>query len=491
MVAATSATTTMLKPAYCTPHPLAGEMVPLTVFDRAAFDMFVPTVLAYSATPAPPDNQAIKEGLLRAVAAHPHLAGRLATDDQGRRFLHINNEGVLVVEATVSADLAVVLAAGAAANVFTDELYPPTPEENIGAAVLQVKLNRFKCGGLIIGIICHHQVADGKSMSTFLTKWAAAVRAGKDDDLAVPSPFLDRAATAVPRNQPTPVFDHRSIEFKCGNDGASSRSYAVVPMDKIKNLKVSFTAEFVAELKARVATRSSTFQCLLAHVWKKITAVRGLDPEDFTQVRVAVNCRGRAEPPVPMDFFGNMVLWAFPRLRVRDLLSSSYAGVVSTIRDAVARVDGEYIQSFVDFGAVAEARGEELAASAAPAGTVLCPDMEVDSWLGFQFHQTDLGTGPPCAFLAPGLPFDGLMIFVPSSTEKGGIDLFIGLEEGHVEEFRRICYSLDQQCTKSQEKGLSLEFRQGWQSYQRVLQSQGESTGMGSDSWIRRVRSSK
>jgi hypothetical protein len=158
---------------------------------------------------------------------------------------------------------------------------------------------------------------------------------------------------------PAPVFDHRNIEFK--GEHSSSHSYRVLPMDRIKNLAMHFPEEFVADLKSRVGARCSTFQCLLAHVWKKVTTARDLAPDDFTQVRVAVNCRSRAKPPMPMDFFGNMVLWAFPRMQVRDLLSSSYPVVVGAIREAVARVDDEYIQSFVDYGRRIEDGGQELA----------------------------------------------------------------------------------------------------------------------------------
>lgn len=425
---------TMVKPV---PHPLVGEKVALTIFDRAAADVFVPTVLAYLA-PAP-SNETLKEGLLKAIARYPHLAGRLAVDQLGRRFLHVNNEGVLLTETMVPANLADVLVEGRMAT-RVDHLYPtiPEPEENIGAALLQIQLNRYKCGGLVVGICSHHHAADGQSMSMFFTAWATAVREG--EDFTMPTPFLDRAKTAVPRSTPTPAFDHRSLEFTRGDGDAA---YAVIPMDRIKNLTVHFKAEFVADLKARVSSRCSTFQCLLAHVWKKITAARGLKQEEFTKVRVAVNCRGRADPPVPMNFFGNMVLWAFPRLQVRDVLNSSYGSVVDTIRDAVARINGEYVQSFVDFGGVAEANGEELIATAAPPGSMFCPDAEVDSWLGFSFHQLDFGTGAPAALLPPDLPVEGLMFFVPSHKAKGGVELFIAVAEEYLTAFQRICYSLD------------------------------------------------
>lgn len=421
-----AASSTMLKPVYSTPHHLAGEMVPLTLFDRATLDIFVPIILVYAAPT--PSNEALKEGVRRAVAVYPHLAGRFAVDHRGRRCIHVNNEGVLVVEAAVPVDLASVVTDGSFVT-NTDELYPavPPPEEIVGAALLQIKLNRYKCGGLVIGFSSHHQAADGYSVSTFLSTWASAVRQGRD--FTAPSPFLDRAATAVARTVPTPVFDHRSAEFK----GQGGRSYHVVPdpMSEIKNVTVRFTAEFIAELKARVGIRCSTFNCLLAHAWKKMTAARGLKPDEFTQVRVAVNCRARASPPVPADFFGNMVLWAFPRLQAGDVLGWSYRGVVEAISDAVARVDADYIQSFVDFGSVADAAGEELAATAAVNGTMFCPDLEVDSSLGFRFNKIDFGAGPPSAFGTPDLPNEGLMIFLPSCTASGGVDLVMAIPEDH------------------------------------------------------------
>ncbi|XP_051191234.1 tryptamine hydroxycinnamoyltransferase 2 [Lolium perenne] len=415
-----------------------GKKVPLTVFDRASTDGYIPAVFAWNG-PAP-TNDALKDGLLAAVARFPHLAGRFASDEHGRKCFHLNDAGVLVLEATTDADLAHALAHDVAAHI--NELYPKADRERESEPLFNVQLTRYACGGLVIGTACHHQVADGQSMSVFYTAWAAAVRT---DTAVLPTPFIDRSATVVARNPPAPAFDHRNIEFK--GERSSTHAYRVLPMDRIENLAAHFPDEFVAGLKARVGARCSTFQCLLAHAWKKVTEARDLAPDDFTHVRVAVNCRGRAKPPVPMDFFGNMVLWAFPTMQVRDLLSSSYAAVVAVIRDAVARVDDDYIQSFVDFGEAErggiEDGGDELASTAATPGMVFCPDLEVDSWLGFRFHDLDFGYGPPCAFLPPDLPIEGIMIFVPSCAAKGGVDLFMALDDEHVDTFRQICYSMD------------------------------------------------
>jgi shikimate O-hydroxycinnamoyltransferase len=97
-----------------------GRKSPLMAFDRASTDGYIPAVFAWNA-PAP-DNAALVDGLLAAVARYPHLAGRFGVDDRGKKCFHLNDAGVLVVEAQADADLADALAHDVAAHI--NELYP-------------------------------------------------------------------------------------------------------------------------------------------------------------------------------------------------------------------------------------------------------------------------------------------------------------------------------------------------------------------------------
>jgi hypothetical protein len=97
-----------------------GRKSPLTAFDRASTDGYIPAIFAWNA-PAP-DNAVIVDGLLAAVARYPQLAGRFGIDDRGRKCFHLNDAGVLVVEAQADADLADALVHDVAAHI--DELYP-------------------------------------------------------------------------------------------------------------------------------------------------------------------------------------------------------------------------------------------------------------------------------------------------------------------------------------------------------------------------------
>ncbi|XP_010251819.1 PREDICTED: agmatine coumaroyltransferase-2-like [Nelumbo nucifera] len=421
---------TILKASPSSEHPTSNALVPLSIFDKAAFDLHVPILYAFRAPV--PSNEAMREGLSKALAHYPHLAGRFTTDDQGRTCIILNNAGVRIIETYVPITLA--------------EQLPFTPDSEVGnllpplegvEELLQVQLNRYACGGLVLGLSSHHRVADGQSMSYFTISWSSLVR-GLDIEAF---PYHDRDSVSVPRNPPRVEFDHPNIEFR-KNTSSNTNELS----SSITNLIVHLSADFVTKLKAKVCQgnkRYSTFECLLSHLWKKMTQARGLERDEFTQVRVAVNGRARMKPPVPMEYFGNLVLWAYPRLRVKELLNESCAYVAKAIHEAVAKIDHEYFQSFIDFGELSKGKEDELVATAPEAGNALCPNLEVDSWLRFHFHDLDFGGGAPCAFMPPDLPVEGLLVFVPSCKEIGGVDVFLALLDEHVEHFKQICYALD------------------------------------------------
>ncbi|XP_068658302.1 tryptamine hydroxycinnamoyltransferase 1-like [Aristolochia californica] len=423
---------TILKPYPSSINPHTNVTIPLTIFDRAAFDLHVSVLYAFR--PPMPSNEAMMQGLAQVLNIYPHLAGRFTVDEQGRPCILLNGAGVRIVETRIGTTLAESLPFEPSHELTN--LHPPI--EGV-EELLQIQLNRYTCGGLVIGQTAHHRVADGQSMSYFFAAWARSVR-GLDVEVL---PYHNRAAVSIPRNLPMCEFNHRAIEFK--EHKAPPVSASIDPSSpSIVNLVIHYSAEFVAQLKKQVCqggSRYSTFECLLTHIWKKMTLARRLGDDEMSQVRVAVNGRARMKPAVPLEYFGNLVLWAYPRLTVKELVSENHSVVAKAIHDAVIRVDNTYFQSFIDFGELS--KGEGLVESAAAMGNMLCPNLEVDSWLRFEFHELDFGGGAPCAFLPSELPVEGLLLFVPSYKQKGSIDVFIAVSEDHVDSFKRIAHSLD------------------------------------------------
>ncbi|KAI3986698.1 hypothetical protein MKX01_014236, partial [Papaver californicum] len=99
-----------------------------------------------------------------------------------------------------------------------------------------------------------------------------------------------------------------------------------------------------------------------------------------------------------MEYFGNSVLWAYPTLKVKELLQESHAYVSKEVHDEVIRVDDRYLKSFIDFGTTTEGvynKADDLEATALEFGNTMCPNLEVNSWLRFRFHDLDFGGGSP------------------------------------------------------------------------------------------------
>ncbi|KAM0951026.1 putative putrescine N-hydroxycinnamoyltransferase [Dioscorea sansibarensis] len=426
---------TILKIPIC--HP---SDVPLTIFDRGALNVHVAVLHVF--TPPTSTNADIISGLSKTLVHFPTLTGNISTDDlRGRPSLTVGGPdgGALVVEATVSSKL--------------EDHLPLTPSpdfrllhpEVIDAKhLLQVQLNRFQCGGLVIGVTSHHRVADGQSMSSFFLAWGKMVRGVPID----PFPVYGQS-WLKPRDPPLVLFDHWGSEFIPLSPQPNKFS-TVTPVyadpSEITNMLLHFSPEFIMKLKAQTnklsTEKHTTFETLVGYLWRKVTIARQLDDEDCTMLSVAVNGRRRLQPPVPLEFFGNLALNVYPKAKAKALIEGGVARSAGIVREAVRVMGDDYLRSLIDFGEVYGDR--DLVACNEQPGNVLSPNMEVASWLGFGLDEVDFGGGGKlCGISMTWEPIEGLAVLIPALSQDGGVDVFISLLEKHAMRFREISHTLD------------------------------------------------
>ncbi|XP_059300399.1 agmatine coumaroyltransferase-2-like [Lycium ferocissimum] len=427
----------IIKPFYEDIPPSTRSSIPLTVFDKVTYEAHIAVIYAYRPPTAP--NAAIQLGLQKALAIYREWAGRLGKDEHGNQVILLNDEGVRFVEASSDSTLDKIMPFKPSASLLN--LHPSL---NNVVELVQVQVTRFTCGSLVVGFTAHHTVADGHSTSNFLVAWGQACR-GLDINIL---PLHDRTIFN-PRNPPLIEYEHKGAEFmsKFVKKENSLNETHHVTEDVVVH-KVHFTVEFLAKLKAKASSMNgnnkpySTFESLVAHLWRAITKARGLSGFETTHIRISVNGRPRLNPRVPNEYFGNLVLWAFPTAKVKDLLREPLPYAAKLIHDTVIKVNNNYFRSFIDF-ANHNVKEEDLIPTADMSKHILCPNLEVDSWLRFPFYDLDFGTGCPYMFMPSYFPTEGMMFLLPSFIGDGSIDVFIPLFQDNLPTFKKICYSLD------------------------------------------------
>jgi hypothetical protein len=434
------------------PPPRETEETPLTVFELVAPTYHVTVLFAFS--PPNPTTRALLDALSATLPHFPLLTARLDRRGARRRPFFVTGRGgagALVVEAEVSSDLADHLPLAPSPELA--RLHPPVNTDAPTPHVLLVQINRFACGGLVVASSAHHQAADGFSMSTFFHAWTDAVRRNGAPLLDRPVPYGPGALS--PRRPPRCEFEHRGKEF-LPHDGVTSRQgqgadTGAVRIDpsEVANVLLHYPSEFVAELKRRAQGKYTTFETVSAHVWKKITAVRGLDAGARTSVNVSVNGRARlGTGTVPNGFFGNLIINASSGATARELTTGTLADAAALIRAGIRAVDRRYFQSFIDFGALHVDGGRDEEEPLQPANVdepgVLSPDVDSDSWLHLELHRLDMGLGGRLAGILPAkVPEDGVVVVMPSLRKSGGVEVFVALWEKHANELTSIAYTMD------------------------------------------------
>ncbi|KAJ3687110.1 hypothetical protein LUZ61_016274 [Rhynchospora tenuis] len=429
----------VVKPTYNNKNvPSTKHHVRLSVFDKVTYSAHVAVIYAFN--PPTPSNIVIEKGLSKVLSEYREWAGRLGEDTEGNLVIFLNDQGVRFVEAASDSKLRNVLP-----SKPTKEIQSLHPSLYSVEELVQVQLTRFACGSLVVGFTAHHQVADGHATSNFLVAWGLATR-----NLVIdPIPLCMRNIIFKPRDPPLIQYDHHKIEYM-NNKYAK---YTAISDNKISNeeditiQKVHFSNEFINKLRAKASTGLSKpfsrFETILAHLWRVITMARELQGHETTQIRISVNGRMRLAPKVPNEYFGNLVLWAFPRTKVRDLINRPLRFAAELIRAEVAKVNDTYFKSFIDFASSNIVNKEGLVTTAIMDEMTLSPRLEVESWLTFPFYDLDFGSGSPYYFMPTYFATEGLLFLLPSHLGDGSIDAIVQLVYDNLNTFKMCCYSLD------------------------------------------------
>ncbi|KAL6899865.1 hypothetical protein ACP4OV_006523 [Aristida adscensionis] len=416
----------------------AAAAVPLSVFDKVTFDTHFSVI--YGFRPLAPSNAALEAGLARVLVDYREWAGRFGVDADGNRVsILLNDEGARFVEATADVTLDSVMPLKSTPELET--LHPGRGEPEL----MLIQVTRFACGSLVVGFTTHHAVADGRATSNFFVAWSQATRGVAVD----PAPMHDRASPFAPRDPLRVEFEHRGAEFEPRElHDVDGGDYSDVVVHK-----VHLSGEFISRLKSRALPaaaagaqcrpRCSTVQCVVAHLWRCMTAARGLGEQKATTLHIAVDGRARMSPPVPEGYTGNVVLWARPTAVAGELVARPLQHAVELIGREVARIDDAYFKSFIDFASSGAVEKERLAPTAQGPEMILSPDIEVDSWLRIPFYDLDFGGGRPFFFMPSFVPVEGLLILLPSLFGDGGVDAYVALFSRDMDTFKNCCYSLD------------------------------------------------
>ncbi|CAI0394606.1 unnamed protein product [Linum tenue] len=435
--------TSMVQPAECRPR----HSLWLSNLDLLQLKNHVTTIYAYNKPTADGcsasasefffDIKVLKDALSKALVPFYPMAGRLGREASGRLELDCNGEGALLHEAESETTLAEL---GEFLPVPDGREFSPGPKVQLTELVPRVdyskgvssypllilQVTRFKCGGVCVGIGAHHTLADGESSLSFINTWADRARSLP---LAA-TPYWDH--TILRAQQPaTPKFHHTEYDphptMITNNNQQRPPQPATVDILKI-------TPEQVNTLKDRAKSRYSTYEILTAHIWRCASKARGLVDEQPTKLQISVDGRSRLNPPIPAGYFGNVIFHTTPVAPVGELVSEPLAQTVERIRQAISRMDNEYLKSAIDY----------LEDPSSPEGIIQVPghcrspNLKVVSWMRLPFKSADFGWGSSFLFRKADIT-EGTGIILPRNP-NGTLSLAICLEADAMEAFKKLLY---------------------------------------------------
>ncbi|KAL8142446.1 hypothetical protein V2J09_015478 [Rumex salicifolius] len=428
-------------------------VVTLSELDQVAGAAYVPTVYFYSKPGGTGGGTSIaetlKEALSRALVAYYPLAGRLnKVEESGRLELHCNAEGAELIEAESSSRLE-DFGDFSVTQKFQHLIPFVDPSKPLCQQPLYLaQITHLSCGGVCLGMMISHAVADGSGLLYFINDWARLARGEPLEGL----PCHDR--TVLRAGEP-PKDTHRFedtmsqlssllVSQQSISEEPKETDMAMLPLSKAQVDKLKKAANEQIEFGRRPYSR---YEVLAAHIWRCSCKVRGHDSNEERALGIGIDARYRLSN-FPKKYFGNSAFVVGARAVAGELTSSStpLSSTCGKIRETIEGVTEEGIWSNIEFlkglddiSVCQKLRGLRPNADHEAVGYVN-PNPGVISWLSIPVCGLDFGWGKE-AHMSPGTHyFDGVSILLPGRHEPGSVIVYMSLQVDHLHHFKKHFY---------------------------------------------------
>ncbi|KAL8259720.1 hypothetical protein R6Q59_027673 [Mikania micrantha] len=364
----------------------------------------------------------IREALAKVLVFYYPFAGRLKEGPGRKLMVDCSGEGVLFIEA--EADMTLMQ--------FGDALHPPFPclEELLfdvpgssgifDSPLLLIQVTRMLCGGFIFAIRLNHTISDAQGLVQFMTA-LGEIAQGATAPSTLP---VWRRELLFARDPPRVTCTHHEYDQLTETDKDK-----IFASNNMTQKTFFFGSSEVSTLRRFVPPHlknCSTFDVIIASIWRCRTTALQLDPEDETRMICLVSARSKLKSFVPTGYYGNSFAYPVAISTAGDLCNKPLGHAIGLLRKTKESVTEEYMRSFIDLTVI---KGRPLC-------TIL-RSYYVSDVTRAGFDAVDFGWGKP-AYGGPAEGDTGFRSFyVPFKNHKGdsGIVINICLDSVVMERF--------------------------------------------------------
>ncbi|XP_051140147.1 acyltransferase GLAUCE-like [Andrographis paniculata] len=363
--------------------------------------------------------------------AYRFLSGRLTTDPLTDRLeIDCNGAGVGFVQASSRLPLRRVPDFVSPNPSFTQLVADPA-EAFDDDPLLLIQVTSFSCGGFVMGLAWSHALFDGAGVKIFLDNLASQAF---DDGRPIPRLPCNDRTLLNPRSPPQVPFPHPELKRITGEEDDLIHSVFNLRTDYI-NATLTLSSGDIELLREQARRSSRTgrvtrFNVVAALVWRCKALSRdqtgSSDRDRESMLLYSVDIRSRLTPPLPENYCGNAVVYAYAAATCRELEEGPLGRIVDRVYEGLERMTDEYARSFIDWT-------EKHCRQGYADGELM-----ISSWWRLGLEKVDYPWGRPSysgPFVGGGVD---VVLPTPEVDGGGGVNLCISATPKEMDKFRSL-----------------------------------------------------